>query len=285
MQLGLVLTANFLWGIIPIYYYFLGYVEPRLLISMQIILVFASLCAIEIIQKKSVAELINLKDLKQSLIPGFLISSNWLVYLLAMITNNVIDAGMGYFFTPIFAIILARLLLNEEISKLQVLGVWICILSTLIYFISTNLIPYYGIGLAVTFSLYALWHKSRRVIDSTKALRHETALMVPFAILIFSVSITSELAVSIENRIYIIMLIGPITLLPLYLFVRGCPGMPAITLGLCQYLAPAASLVVGVLVFGEQISNERVMLVFSLTVGVFVLLLATLKSSRKRADV
>lgn len=277
MPLVLVIAANFLWGVIPIYYYLLGYVDPAILISVQIISTFVTLCLVEILISRTFTGLFSLTQLKISLVPGFIISTNWLIYLLAMLTDNVVDAGMGYFFTPIFAILLARILINEKISASEALGLIVCIVATITYFVTTNLVPAYGLGLALSFSLYALWHKTNSVENSTMALRHETALMLPIALAILIFKLFSGEAYLIFDKFPIMVLIGPITLLPLYLFVRGCPGMHSVTLGLCQYIAPAASLFVAYSVFGEEISTSKLLLAAALSLGVLIMMISSFR--------
>ena len=52
---------------------------------------------------------------------------------------------------------------------------------------------------------------------------------------------------------------GPITAIPLLLFAAGARRLPLAVLGLLQYIAPTGQLLIGVWVFHESFSQERML--------------------------
>ncbi|MEB0178304.1 EamA family transporter RarD, partial [Undibacterium sp. CCC3.4] len=50
---------------------------------------------------------------------------------------------------------------------------------------------------------------------------------------------------------------GPITAIPLLMFAAGARLIPMATLGLLQYIAPSIQLILGVILYHEPFSGER----------------------------
>jgi chloramphenicol-sensitive protein RarD len=53
------------------------------------------------------------------------------------------------------------------------------------------------------------------------------------------------------------MAAGPITAIPLLLFAAGARRIPMATLGLLQYIGPSLQLALGVLLYNESFSSDR----------------------------
>ena len=66
------------------------------------------------------------------LITGLLISINWLTWLYAVKTNNLLDGALGYYIFPILSVFFGIIFLKEEYNRNQIISVALVIIA-LIY--------------------------------------------------------------------------------------------------------------------------------------------------------
>ena len=133
------------------------------------------------------------------LITGFLIYVNWITWLYAVKTNNLLDGALGYYIFPILSVFFGIVFLREKFNKNQMISI-ILVISALIYLlIKLGEIPWIGITVAVTFSLYGLIRKKVKV-SSDIGLLIETLLISPIAIVLFIYLISNDLNIFSSNQ-------------------------------------------------------------------------------------
>lgn len=254
----------------PIYFLVLGPTRPEAILVMQVVMTFIVLALLRLVSKYPTRNIPMHEHLKVSLVPALLIATNWLIYLLAMLTGNAVDAGLSYLFTPFIIIILSRTILGERLETLQTVGTTVCVLAVLAYTIGSGLTPIYAIGLALSFGCYAIWHRYKRVPDSIAALHGELTLIAPVAacFLIFMAIGDQTITVSTWG---LLALLGPLTLLPLFLFVTACRSqISAVQLAACQFIAPIVSITIGITLMGQTLTPALGWLIATLMIGVTI---------------
>ncbi|MEW8987661.1 MAG: EamA family transporter, partial [Bacillus sp. (in: firmicutes)] len=132
-------------------------------------------------------------------------------------------------------------------------------IGVLILGISYGKFPWISIVLALSFGVYGLAKKMIKV-DSAVGLTLETLVVTPFALAymvflffngehaLFAGSVTTDL---------LLVGAGAATALPLLYFAKGAQKIPLSMLGLLQYIAPTITLILGVLVYGEQFTKHH----------------------------
>ncbi|WP_197435730.1 EamA family transporter [Agrobacterium vitis] len=262
--------ANLCWGLMPLYFVVLGPIRPEAILLMQVLMAYGVLTIIHATGLIPARQDIEQRSIKTSIVPALLISCNWLIYLFAMLTENAVDAGLGYLFTPFVIIGLSRLVFREKLASHQAIGGAICVVGVIFYIAITGVVPVFGFSLAITFGLYATWHRSQNVTDSVAALRRETSLMAPIAVIALMILIWQDHSIPIITWATLGFL-GPLTLLPLFLFISACQlGISAVDLSACQFLAPVVSVAVGVLFMGQTLTVSLAMLLIFLAIGISV---------------
>ena len=63
------------------------------------------------------------------LISGFLIFTNWAVWIYAISSNRIIDASFGYFIMPILSVFFGIIFLKESYNKKKLLAISLVIIS------------------------------------------------------------------------------------------------------------------------------------------------------------
>ena len=285
-----ILICYFSWGFFPIYFKLLKSIDSYEVLTMRVLCSFIFMILVVFLAKNKNNIFKEIKELWQSkknfsllVIASFLITANWLTYIIAVNTNHVLEASFGYYLNPIVTIILAVIFLKEKLTRIQTIAC-ICVGISLLYlFISLGSLPWISILLALTFGLYSLCKK--KIILSPKAsLLIETAIVSPIAI-IYMLYLGSSNNITFYNSdtvtLIALLLSGAITAVPLLLFAKGAIDIPLYLLGILQYLPPTMQFFVGIFIYNEPLSIEKLISFSIIWVAVAVFCYSAITSMKK----
>lgn len=208
---------------------------------------------------RSVRRALTKRTLLILLAAAVFISVNWLVYVYAVATNQVVQASLGYFINPLISVALGVILLRERLRITQWVAVAIAVLAVAILTISYGSVPWISLTLGFSFGMYGLLKKVANV-GSTESLAIETAALAPFALALMGVWEWNGQAAFVLDGWQIsvlLVLLGPITAIPLLAFGGAATRIPLSTLGLLQYITPISQFLLGVFVFHEAMPGSR----------------------------
>jgi chloramphenicol-sensitive protein RarD len=250
------------WGFLPLYFKSLQEVAPLEILMHR--MAWALLLLLGILTWRKQWSWLP-KVLRQpKLILGFVLSAsllsvNWFLYIWAINNGMVIDASLGYFMTPLVSVLLGFALLHERLRPYQWLSVAIAASGVVWLAWQTGHPPWIGISLALTFGIYGLLRKTA-ALGPLEGLSLETLLLFPFAfgyLIWLSFQGQSAFIESGTSTRWLLVAAGPITAIPLLLFAAAARRIPLATLGLMQYIAPSLQLILGVYIFNESFSGDR----------------------------
>ena len=115
---------------------------------------------------------------------GLLVSINWGTWLYAVSVNRLLDSSLGYYIYPIISVFLGKIFLKEKLNKNQFIAVILVVISLIYFLLKLGELPWIGLTVAITFSIYGLIRKKIRV-SSDIGLLIETLLISPIAIVLF----------------------------------------------------------------------------------------------------
>ena len=145
---------------------------------------------------------------------------NWGVYVYAVSTDQVVEASLGYFINPLVSVALGVIVLRETLRRAQWIALALAVIAVLIMSILMGTPPWISLILAVSFGIYGLL-KKRVDIGSVQSLTIETAVLAPIA-LVFIVFTeftgTASLGRDGLSLTVLLVLLGPVTAIPLLLF-------------------------------------------------------------------
>ncbi|MBL4631310.1 MAG: EamA family transporter RarD, partial [Paraglaciecola sp.] len=219
------IAAYTMWGIAPIYFKLLTQVPALEIVMHRIVWSVLVLCVLLIVRRKFSQVLKAIRDpkiIRTLTFSGLLLAVNWLVFIWAVNNDRMLDASLGYFINPLFNVLLARLFLQERLTRLQLLAVFVALAGVMFLIFSQAQIPWIALVLAVTFSIYGLLRK-KVTVDSMPGLFIESCIMLPFALLYWLVADTSS-GNMLENSIDLnttLMLAGVVTTAPLLCFTAA----------------------------------------------------------------
>ena len=286
-----ILICYFSWGLFPIYFKLLKSIEAYEVLAMRILcsFIFMILVVGAAKNKKTIFEEIkkiwgNKKSFLLLVLASFLITGNWLTYIIAVNTNHVLEASFGYYLNPIVTIILAVVFLKEKLTRTQTIACLFVGGSLLYLFISLGSLPWISIMLAFTFGLYSLC-KKKIVLSPKASLLIETAIVSPIA-LVYMGYLSSNNSITFHtfgtDTLIYLLLSGVITAVPLMLFAKGATAIPLYILGILQYLPPTMQFFIGIFVYGEELSIQKLISFSIIWVAVAVFCYSAIISMKKQ---
>ena len=271
--------GSFWWGFFGVIYFkyisFAGHIEVVIHRSIwtTVTLLFTTLLFSK--WKIFINLIINKKKIFILLISGFLIFSNWAVWIYAISTNRIIDASFGYFIMPILSVFLGYFFLKEKITNKGKFSISIVIIS-IIYLLFTNIqtIPWVGLIVAASWSVYNLVRKKINV-DTDIGLLIESLFILPFVLVAFyiiTINNFNDFDISNPKLMFILILAGPMTVIPLFLYVRGVELCGLGPTGMIFYITPTLQFLLGYYLYNEPMNIEKLVSFFLIWIAVFIYL-------------
>jgi len=256
------ILAYFLWGIFPIYWKLIQNVPALEIIAHRV--VWAFLFVLLVVWLKHDWQWVreafqDKKILLTFLITGLLLAVNWLVYVWAVNAGFIVDASLGYFINPLVNVVLGVIFLRERLRLWQWIPVGIATLGVLYLAVSYGVIPWIGLTLAFTFGTYGLLKKTA-ALNSLHGFTLETGfLFFPALGYLLFLEFINQGAFPHGSALetLLLSLTGLMTGLPLLLFGAAARRVPLSTLGFIQYIAPSLQFLIGVQIYGESFTPDR----------------------------
>ena len=282
--------AYTLWGVLPVYWKLLTDVPAYEILSHRMVWSFLlTLGAIIFLGRKdaflrAAGERKNLITFSTT---SLLLAVNWLLYIWAVNAGYIVEASLGYFINPLINVVFGMIFFRERMRTLQWAAIFFAVLGVLYLTFYYGQFPWIALVLAITFAIYGLLHK-KNPLGPLDGLCLETAVFfIPTVILLFFLEYRHGGSFGHIGMSGSLLLAGAgiITTVPLLLFGHAAHKIPLSTLGLLQYLAPSINLVVGVFVYGEDFSRQRMVGFLLIWVGLVLFvaenLLCHLRSQRR----
>ncbi|RSZ62743.1 EamA family transporter RarD [Corynebacterium hylobatis] len=254
------LLAYLLWGLFPAFF-------PLLLPAGPVEILAHRVVWTAVIMTVVLTFLGGWRELRQAsgrtwlqlIAAGVLISSNWGIYILAVNTNHVADAALGYFINPLLSVVLAVVFLRERLNRLQLVSVSIAAVGVIQLTFLSGQAPVMALAMAITFGLYGLVKKQVQV-SATASLTAETLVIAPLGLVfIIWLESTGQGTFVSEGPLHSTLLVvsGLITMIPLLLFGMAAKRLPLSTIGMIQYMTPTMQMLWALFITQEHLSPAR----------------------------
>lgn len=278
--------AFFSWGFVPIFWKQLPDVPPveilchRLLWGTIILLIF-----LKITKKYShVAKLWNDKNKRRTIYyTTFLIITNWLIYLWAVLNNYIVETGLGYFINPLFNVLLGVFVLKERLRSWQWISVLFAFIGIMVFVANGVGKPWIALALAGLFGCYGLLRKKYQ-IESLPGLYLESVLgLAPFLIYAIYLELNG-LGHFIEGdayRRFLLIVGGLVSITPLLAFGKAVQYLNLTTVGLMQYIAPSMHVMAGVFLYHEEFGKTHMFAFMFIWIGVIIFSIEALINNKK----
>jgi chloramphenicol-sensitive protein RarD len=265
-QAGLVagLAAYIFWGFLPLLFDKLRHVGATTLVADRTLWSLLLVGTILIVAGKTAEVRAILRDwrsVRSMAVAALLIASNWLIYVYAVETNQVLEASFGYFINPLVNVAFGVVLLGERLNRWQTVSVAIATIGIGIQAMGLGGVPYIALSLAVTFALYGYIRKTAKASSAT-GLLVETLLLSPIALGYLTFTFVQDGGVGVHGdpgTLFLLALTGPATAGPLLLFAYAVQRLRLSSIGMLQYIAPSIQFLLAISFFGEHLNGTRLL--------------------------
>ena len=263
---GLTLTAlgSFWWGVIGVIYFkYISFAGPIEVVIHRCIWTSVLLIITTFYFSKwniFFRIISNKKKLIWLFFSGLLIFINWATWIYAIGTEKIIDASFGYFIMPILSVLLGYIFYNEKINRKRSISITLVLISILfLLFVSIDSIPWVGLVVAFSWGFYNLLRKKINV-DTDVGLLIESLFILPFALFSFYLLFQNNLNVfslTSPSLMLLFVLAGPMTVIPLFMYVRGVELCGLGPTGMLFYITPTFQFILGFFYYNEPFSFEK----------------------------
>jgi chloramphenicol-sensitive protein RarD len=287
MNKGILYTAAayLLWGIFPLYFKAIENVPAIQIVSHRIVwsLVFLVLIILALKQFGEFRAQLSPRIVGVYLIAGVLLSINWLTYVWSVNAGFVVEASLGYFINPLVSVLLGVIFLKEKMRPWQWVPFGIAAAGVIYLTLSRSSSLWVPLTLAFSFGLYGLM-KKLTPLGSLYGLTVETA-MVSLPALGFLVFMQVQGSGAFWHAgvktTLLLAFTGVVTAVPLLLFSAGTRSIPLTMVGLLQYITPTMQFLLGVFLYGEPFTFERLIGFCIIWIGLMLFTLEGVLSRRK----
>ncbi len=249
-----VACAFAIWGSMSLYWSLLPGVAEITVVAFRIVTTLFVYAAVALNGQGSLR--LTRKDYALAALAGTVIGLNWLCFVYAVTLEKVTEFSLGTFSAPALSMMLGYWFFSEKASKLDFLSFAFVLLGIAVYALSMSNLPILGILVMLTTSVYFALKKVINGPAST-VLLVETLTLLPVALVVLYLN-RGEIAGFDLRTLVLLLLIGPVSFVPLYLFGVGVKFTRMIEVGYLQYISPFLSLTLALLYFGEKITEVRV---------------------------
>lgn len=264
MRSGIIYAALafFCWGLFPIYFHALGEVPPLQILAHRMLWSLAFLLVLLLLRRdwKWLQVVRQPRVFFSFVLSALLLSANWLVYIWSVMNHHVIEASLGYFINPLVNIVLGYLILKERMRPLQWAAIGVAALGVAWLTWQADTVPWIALFLALSFGGYGLLRKTA-ALGPLEGLSFETIVLFPLAAgYVIWLTVQGQnvfINTASDTTRWLLIMAGPLTAIPLLLFATGARRIPLSILGLLQYLSPTLQFLLGVWLFKEAFSADR----------------------------
>lgn len=257
----LAICSFLIWGFFPIFWKLLTHFSAFELTAYRIIWSFLTLfffLTFKVSLIPTIRDFLTGKVFLIHQVSTILIGINWLLFIYAVNSENILQASFGYFLGPLFTVLIGIFFLNEKTNPLKNISIILLFIAVGIRAFNISEFPWIAITLGLSFSLYGLVRKFINV-SSVQSITYETFLLFfPSLFYIFYIESNGKgnylSASGVEHLL--LMLSGILTITPLIFFSAGVKRIPLTHLGFIQYLAPTLQFLCAVFIYEENMDSN-----------------------------
>ena len=252
-----------LWGLLPIFWKLMESLSSVYILSARIVYSFVFCIILVLVTKRWPdirRELKQPKRMARIAVAGILVTLNWGTYIAAVNSGHILDASLGYYMNPLVSVLFGVVFFREKLNVWEGTSIMIAAVGVMIMIIQYGSVPWIALILALSFAAYGAVKKTLD-IDSITSLTLETACVFPiFLIYLFHMDLAGQGALEMGFPMLLLaMSSGIVTATPLLLYGVAVRLIPFSVLGFVQYISPTLEMILGLTLYGETLTTERMM--------------------------
>ncbi|HFB55057.1 MAG TPA: EamA family transporter RarD [Hellea balneolensis] len=250
--------AYIMWGLFPIYFKLTEQVPPVEILAHRIAwsVPFGALIIHFRHQWSDIRAIFtNMRTLGVLALAALFIALNWGLYIWAIQDGQIFQASLGYYINPLIFVLIGVVFLNEHLSRLKLVAVIFAAIGVGVLTFYGGKFPWISLSLAISFTAYGVIRK-KIAVGAMPGLFVETLILfLPAIAVLFWIQSHNQLVfLHTSNKLStLLILAGPITVLPLVAFAFAARRLKLSTIGFLQFIGPSLQFLMGVL-YGEKLT-------------------------------
>jgi chloramphenicol-sensitive protein RarD len=276
-----------IWGFFPIYWKFLEHVPSleilahRMVWSLGFVAILLALRGRWAWLRETVRKprLLGIYS-----VAAALLALNWGVYIWAVNAGVIVETSLGYFINPLINVVFGALFLGERPRPVQWGAIGLAAAGVAYLTWAYGQLPWIALVLAVSFATYGLL-KKKASLGAVEGLSVETAVLFFPALaylLYLEGSGVGSFGHSDAATPGLLAFTGIATALPLVFFAAAIRRLTLTAIGILQYLAPTTQFLIGVFLYDEPFSIDRLIGFVFIWVALIVFTADTVRHRRAR---
>jgi chloramphenicol-sensitive protein RarD len=255
---GLIIGAfgSFFWGITAIFFKQMDNFMPLEIISHRVLWTVIALAVFGLATarySRLKATLTDWCELRSITLSAVLVGLNWFSFIFAVATNQIVEAGLGYFIYPLMVVAVGVVFLGERLSKWEWIAVILAAIGVVIKTYENGSLPIIAMTVSISFTIYTLLGKTRNT-GPVVGIWAECVVLAPLALAYLGfLFLTGEgrfiLGGGMDTSLAVFT--GPVTAIPLILYITSSRAIGMATAGLLFYITPVMHLLVGTIIYNE----------------------------------
>ncbi len=268
------ITAYTIWGFFPVYFVLTRAVPPTELVAHRVLwsVPFGLLIILFRRQLKDVWQALKKpKTIALLALAAIAIATNWGIYIWAIQQDQIFQGSLGYYINPLAYVLIGVVFFKENLSRLQALSILFALIGVSILTIYGGVFPIISLCLVISFTAYGVIRKQVEIGAMPGLFIETVILLLPAIFFLGWLSQTGQLQFGqLGPRIdSLLILAGPITVLPLLAFAYAARHITLSMLGILQYIGPTLQFALGIY-FGETFTNAHALCFGFIWLGIII---------------
>lgn len=285
--LGAGVACYVIWGLVPLMFQALGHLSVGAWEILAHRILWAVPTALVIVRGArlggGVRGALAARNLAWLTVSALLIATNWVVFIWAANSGQLLATSFGYYMTPLVNMAGGALVFHERISGWRRAAMGCALAGVVLQGIALGGLPLVSLALALAFGVYGIVRKRMAVEALAGTLVECVLLAIPALayVLWLETRGLGHFRLAPATTAWLIA-VGPGTAIPLALFVWAARRIPLTVMGFLQFLTPTLSMCIG-LAEGEVLGGMRLASFGLVWLGMLVFSVDSWRLSRRAA--
>ncbi|RCS23194.1 EamA family transporter RarD [Phyllobacterium salinisoli] len=282
------LSAFLMWGFLPLYMKLVTHIPASEVVAHRIIWSVPVAAILLFLMGRTAditAALRSPRTLMMACITAGLITFNWGIYVWAISVDRALETALGYYINPLINVVLGALFLKERLNRAQMVAVGLALAAVVLLTVKAGGLPWVSLALALSFGFYGFLRKTLPIGPSQGFMLEVLILSVPaLGYIIWLIgSGQDHFAAGNGWNVFILLMAGPVTAVPLICYAFGAKLLRYTTIGIMQYIGPTIIFLIAVFWFREPFSTVQFIAFGLIWAGLAIYTWSSINESRKKA--
>lgn len=245
-----------MWGLLPIFWKSLSMLDPLYIMAVRVI--FSALFGYVVIAVKGKEGILRdalcrPKEMIRLAWASLLITLSWWLYVVAVNTGHILEAGLGFFMMPTMCLAASAFLLKEKMNRWETVSAVIAASGVMAALFLYGAVPWMALLMCVVFGAYGVIKKTVSCDGDVSVFIESLYMTAPALLYVFWAEGEGAGAIGVLSgwEWLLLPMTGVVTAFPLILFAAGMQGISFTAASVLMYLDPLIETSVGFL-YGEM---------------------------------